>query len=86
MGRGSDMLTLARELSSQLEAPIADRTGLRARYDFTLIWSPDDQAADSAGPSVFSAIREQLGLRLDPVKDVLVEFFVIDSVNKPSEN
>ena len=86
MGRGSDMLTLARELSSQLEAPIADRTGLGARYDFTLIWSPDDQVTDSAEPSVFSAIREQLGLRLDPVKDVPVEFFVIDSVNKPSEN
>ena len=86
MGRGADMPLLAGQLSSQLEAPIADRTGLKARYDFTLVWSPDDQAADSSGPSVFSAIREQLGLRLDPVKDVPVEFFVIDSVKKPSEN
>jgi uncharacterized protein (TIGR03435 family) len=80
------MHQLAKELSSQMEAPIADRTGLKALYDFALVWSPDDQAADSSGPSVFSAIREQLGLRLDPVKDVPVEFFVIDSVNKPSEN
>lgn len=85
-GRGADMPTLAKELSSQLEAPIADRTGLKALYDFALVWSPDDQAADSSGPSVFSAIREQLGLRLDPLKDVPVEFFVIDSLNKPSEN
>jgi uncharacterized protein (TIGR03435 family) len=85
-GRGADMHQLAKELSSQMEAPIADRTGLKALYDFALVWSPDDQAADSSGPSVFSAIREQLGLRLDPVKDVPVEFFVIDSVNKPSEN
>jgi uncharacterized protein (TIGR03435 family) len=85
-GRGADIRTLARELSSQLEAPIADRSGLKAPYDFTLVWSPDIQDADNSGPSVFSAIKEQLGLRLDSVKNVPVEFFVIDSVHKPTEN
>ena len=85
-GLGADMRTLSRELSSQMEAPIADRTGLKALYDFTLVWSPDIQAADAAGPSLFSALKEQLGLRLDAVKKVPVEFFVIDRVNKPSEN
>ncbi len=85
-GRGADMRTLSRELSSQMEAPIADRTGLKALYDFTLVWSPDIQAADVSGPSLFSALKEQLGLRLDAVKNVPVEFFVIDDVNRPSEN
>ena len=53
---------------------------------FTLVWSPDMQAADTSGQSVFSALQEQLGLRLDAVRNVPVEFFVIDHVNRPSEN
>lgn len=84
-GRGADMRLLARELSSQIEAPIADRTGLTALYDFKLEWAPDDQA-DAAGPSLFSALKEQLGLKLEAVKNVPVEFFIIDRVRKPSEN
>jgi uncharacterized protein (TIGR03435 family) len=85
-GRGADMRTLAKELSSQLEIPIADRTNLTALYDFTLTWAPDLQGADASEASVFTAIREQLGLRLDAVKNIAVEFFVIDGVSKPSEN
>jgi uncharacterized protein (TIGR03435 family) len=85
-GRGADMGQLAKELSSQLESPIADRTKLTALYDFTLKWTPDAQAADSSGPSIFTAIREQLGLRLDAVKNVPVDILVIDAVEKPTEN
>jgi uncharacterized protein (TIGR03435 family) len=85
-GRGADMLTLARELSSQIEAPITDRTGLKALYDFTLSWSPNLESPDAAGPSLFTALKEQLGLRLEPVKNVPVEFFVIDRAHKPTEN
>ena len=80
------MRILAGELSSQLESPIADRTRLTALYDFTLKWTPDVAADDSSGPSIFTAIREQLGLRLDAVKNVPVDILVIDAVEKPTEN
>ena len=85
-GRGANMRILAGQLSSQLESPIADRTGLTALYDFTLKWTPDVEADDSSGPSIFTAIREQLGLRLDAVKNVPVDILVIDAIEKPTEN
>ena len=85
-GRGANMGQLAKELSSQMESPIADRTRLTALYDFTLKWTPDVEAGDSSGPSVFTALREQLGLRLDAVKNVPVDILVIDAVEKPTEN
>jgi len=80
------MHLLTRELSSQLETPIADRTKLTALYDFTLTWTPDTQLDDGSAPSLSTALREQLGLRLEPVKNVPVESFVIDSVHQPSPN
>jgi uncharacterized protein (TIGR03435 family) len=85
-GRGATMRLLAGELSAQLESPIADRTGLTALYDFTLKWTPDVEAGDSSGPSIFTAIQEQLSLRLDAVKNVPVDILVIDAVEKPTEN
>jgi uncharacterized protein (TIGR03435 family) len=85
-GRGANMRLLAGELSSQLETPIADRTRLTALYDFTLTWTPDTQIDDGSAPSLATALHEQLGLRLDPVKNVPVEYFVIDSVHEPSAN
>jgi uncharacterized protein (TIGR03435 family) len=84
--RGANMRLLTRELSSQIEAPIADRTKLTALYDFTLTWSPGTEADPTLGPSLFTALREQLGLRLEPVKNVPVEYFVIDGVHEPSAN
>jgi uncharacterized protein (TIGR03435 family) len=86
IGLGANTEMLAKALSSQLESPIVDKTGLKALYNFTLTWTPDDQTADSTGPSVFSALREQIGLKLVPVKNVPVEVLVIDHVERPSEN
>jgi uncharacterized protein (TIGR03435 family) len=85
-GRGADMSLLARELSSQLETPIANRTNLTALYDFILTWTPDTQIDDGSAPSLTTALQEQLGLRLTPVKNVSVEYFVIDRVHEPSAN
>jgi uncharacterized protein (TIGR03435 family) len=78
-----------------LERPVVNKTGLEGKYDFTLDWSPDlsptppmDGAATpnaSEGPSLFTAIEEQLGLKLTPVKGP-VEVIVIDHIENPSPN
>jgi uncharacterized protein (TIGR03435 family) len=81
-----------------LDRPVVDQTGLSGRWDFTLKWTPDEfqfgalgvrvppptNAAD-APPDLFTAVQEQLGLKLDSTK-APAEVFVIDRVEKPSEN
>lgn len=68
---------------------VLDRTGLGERkFDFELKWTPENRrAADpaNAGPSIFTALEEQLGLKLVPSKS-LVEVLVIDHIEKPSAN
>jgi uncharacterized protein (TIGR03435 family) len=60
-------------------APVVDKTGLDGEYDFTLNWDEDN------GPTLRTAVEEQLGLRLAP-QSVPVSLFVIESVQKPSPN
>jgi len=77
-----------------VDRPVVDRTGLTDRYDFALKWMPDDsqfgghmqfpEVKDSL-PSLFTAIQEQLGLKLEPMK-APVDVLVIDHVEKPSAN
>jgi len=78
------MAMLASRLERQLGRTVTDHTGLTGEYDFKLTWTPD-QNADATGPSIFTALQEQLGLKLDSAKGP-VEIIVIDSVEKPSEN
>ena len=85
-GLCANMDQLAGALASLLESPVADRTRLKGQYDFTVTWTPYDAAADSSGPSMFTALRETLGLRLEAVKNVPVDILVIDRVERPSEN
>src|SRR5690242_20090942 len=61
---------------------VTDQTGLSAQYDFTLEWSPDHEGAET-GPSLFTAVQEQLGLRLEPAK-VPTRVIVIDAFERPS--
>jgi uncharacterized protein (TIGR03435 family) len=81
-----------------LDRPVLDQTGLNGRFDFTLKWTPDDSqfggmgakippSTDSAtaAPELYTAIQEQLGLKLEATK-ALAEVLVIDHVEKPSEN
>jgi len=75
---------LAGNLADQLGRIVVDKTGLRGAYDWTLEWAPDG-ATESGGPSLFTAVREQLGLRLEAQKGPM-ETLVIDSVQRPSEN
>ena len=84
------MSILAQLLSSRLDRPVLDQTGLTARYDFKLEWIPDDgpdtpSPANLAGSSIFTAIQEQLGLRLEVQKGP-VEVLVIDRVERPTDN
>lgn len=68
---------------------VVDQTGLTGRYSLTLHWTPDDAPAtpqqDYSGPSFFTAVKEQLGLELKPIKGPL-DTIVIDHVEMPSEN
>lgn len=70
---------------------VVDQTGLKGTYDFTLKWRPEKLASDTGqesdgdAPSLFTAIKEQLGLKLMPTKGS-VEVIVIDHIERPSEN
>jgi uncharacterized protein (TIGR03435 family) len=72
---------------------VIDQTGLQGNFDIDLKWTPDSPAApfadpgagESDAPSIFTALREQLGLKLEPSKGP-VEVLVIDSVEHPTES
>jgi uncharacterized protein (TIGR03435 family) len=70
-----------------LDRPLIDQTGLTGKYDFSLNYTFDQMRVTdpNAPPGMFTAIQEQLGLKLQPVK-APVDVLVIDSVQKPSEN
>ena len=74
---------LASTLSGVLGTPVRDETGLTGTYDFTLEWS-QDSSADS-GPSIFTAVQEQLGLKLEAGKGP-VDVMVIDHVEHATQN
>ena len=67
--------------------PVVDQTGLSGRFDFTLKWTRDESASSdpNAPPGLFTAIQEQLGLKLEAVK-AQVDVLVIDHVERPSAN
>lgn len=87
--------------SRRVGQPVINRTGLRGRFDYHLEFAPDETmpgfrdaelsgapgtaASEPAGPSIFDALQQQLGLKLEPAKGS-AEFLVIDSVERPSEN
>jgi uncharacterized protein (TIGR03435 family) len=78
-----------------LDRPVLDQTGIEGRYDFTLTWAPlgtefgggvpPPQPTDNPPPGLFTAIQEQLGLKLDAVK-APADVMVIDKAEKPSAN
>lgn len=98
---GIPISLLVDRLSREVGRKVVDKTGLTGAYDFTLQWTPDRPvqgfapaedkqgpaapAPDSSGPSIFTALQEQLGLKLESQKGP-VETLVIESIEKPSEN
>jgi uncharacterized protein (TIGR03435 family) len=101
--RSQPLSELIKMLGNQLRVPIADKTGLTAKYDFTLEYAPDmagmggppppagtpasgPAATEESGPDITTAVREQLGLKLD-AKKLAVDLLVIDKAERvPTEN
>ncbi len=95
------MSDLAREMQGELGRPVLDQTGLKGYYNFDLKWTPDVNSPgampgstppgaetlppDASGPSIFTAIQEQLGLKLESTKST-EEAIAIVHIEKPSEN
>jgi uncharacterized protein (TIGR03435 family) len=75
------------------DRPVLDQTGLTGKYDFDVEWRPDESQfggniranPDSSKPDLFTALQQQLGLRLEATKG-FVEALAIDRVEKPSDN
>jgi uncharacterized protein (TIGR03435 family) len=84
--RNSTMVHLAEVLSRQMDLPVVNRTGLEGGFNLKLEWTPESaKPSPDAGPSIFTALQEQLGLRLRTQK-VPVEVFVIDHAERPVAN
>ena len=84
--RAATVIPFAKGLSSMVGCPVVDKTGLTGRYNIDLEWAPDElQGTSDAGPSIFTALREQLGLKLVPAK-APVDVLVVDHIEKPSAN
>jgi bla regulator protein blaR1 len=95
-GNRAGLRQLVALLSHWLGRPVIDRTGLTGAYDFKVTYAsesspgfpagpPPEPAADAGGPSIFTALQEQLGLKLESSKGP-VEVVVIDRVSKPTAN
>jgi uncharacterized protein (TIGR03435 family) len=83
--KGATIEVFARMLSDVLMQPVVDRTGLTGNYDVRVDFAPMQGPADDTAPSLFTAIQEQLGLKLESTKGP-VEVVVIDSAEKPDAN
>lgn len=90
--RAQPLSALVEVLSKEFHLPVADKTGLTGKFDFTLEFAPQapralpaDTAEESAA-NLISAVPQQLGLRLDP-KKIAVDMLIVDSADKvPTEN
>jgi uncharacterized protein (TIGR03435 family) len=94
IGQEISMEIFAGALSGLAGRPVVDNTRIRGVYDFKLEWEPDHSRpggepgeipADPFGPSIFNALQEQLGLKLESQK-VEMPIVVIDHIEEPSEN
>jgi uncharacterized protein (TIGR03435 family) len=85
-GTNAPMRAISSALSSMVEAPVVDKTGLTGLYNYTLQfgreWSEHDP---DSWPSIFTAVQEQMGLKLESVHEA-VPNLVVDHITKPTEN
>jgi uncharacterized protein (TIGR03435 family) len=92
----SSMQSFADSLGEFMDRPVVDRTGLKGNFEFKVEWESEPDTPSNggpgligrmmhAGPAMFTAIEEQLGLKLEATKGP-VEVLVIDHVEQPSAN
>jgi uncharacterized protein (TIGR03435 family) len=85
-GSNASMRAIAAALSSMVEAPVVDKTGLTGTCNYTLQFGRDWSERDpDSWPSIFTAVQEQLGLKLEAVHES-VPNLVVDHITKPTEN
>jgi uncharacterized protein (TIGR03435 family) len=86
VGSNANVRVIVGSLSSMVEAPVVDKTGLTGTYNFTLQfgreWSEHDP---DTWPEIFTALQEQLGLKLEAVHES-VPNLVVDRIQKPTDN
>jgi uncharacterized protein (TIGR03435 family) len=95
MGEGVTASKFAEVLFGQVKRIVVDRTGIEGKFDYKLEWVPDSanmpsingakMEASTEGASIFTAVQEQLGLKLESTK-APVEILVIDRAEKATEN
>ena len=86
VGSNAPMRAICAALSSMVEAPVADKTGLTGTYNYTLQFGrPWSERDPDTWPSIFTAVQEQLGLKFESVHED-VPNLVIDHITKPTEN
>jgi uncharacterized protein (TIGR03435 family) len=89
VGSAQKIESLVRVLSMASGRPVVDKTGLTGFFHIKLLWAPEGlqaiEPADPSGPSLFTAVQEQLGLRLES-QTAPIEFIVIESLERPTEN
>ena len=77
------MARLADDLTGKMERPVLDHTGMSSEFDFKIDYAIESHS--DIGPSIFTALQEQLGLRLRPTKGS-IETLVIEHAERPTEN
>ena len=80
-GHAAELGPLVRDLYDWTGRPVVDRTGLTGRFDFTLNWAPEG-STDAAAASIFTALQEQLGLKLEATTGP-IDVLVVDAVERP---
>ena len=99
LAQGMTMAQLASNVSSRVNRVVVDRTGLSGNFDINLEWMPDQfqgagplgavpgppppPTSDTHGPSIFTALQEQLGLKLESTKGP-VDVLVVDRIEPPT--
>ncbi|HEY4356895.1 MAG TPA: TIGR03435 family protein [Acidobacteriaceae bacterium] len=78
------MTDVAAALRRQAGRPVEDHTGLQGNFDFSIQWAPEE-TPDSTDPSLFTVLKEQLGLKLRPAKGS-IEMIAVDRISRPTAN
>jgi uncharacterized protein (TIGR03435 family) len=82
-GTNQTVADIARAIAGALGEQVVDKTGMTGKFGYDLKWEPDPAKGD--GPSIYTAVQEQLGLKFEPEK-APVEILVVDRADRPTDN